>query len=707
MARSTRLLAASSLLAICAATTALPQDRGLSYTLYGTPGLLDMPAAIAAPDGRISATSSYFDGHLRNNFTFQVTPRLMGTFRYAGVQGYTLPGLPAPRDSERFYFDRSFDLRYQLAEEGEFVDWMPAVAVGLQDFLGTGQYSGEYIVATKTFGDSLRVTAGLGWGRLGSNNPIGAPFGERPALDFGEGGTVSFDQFFQGDAALFAGVEYAINDQWTFKAEYSSDAYTRESELGLIEVNSPVNVGVVYRPTDGIQVQAAYLYGSELAISGTVFLNPGNAPFGAGLDPAPVPVQVRGSDARAALSWDRTSLSDATLTDRIRRGFATEGLLLDGIEIGDRSVRVRYTNTRFRSEAQAMGRANRILTQLLPGSVERIVLEPQQSGIPMSAATFQRSDIEALENTAGASQAIRDRVAIGDAGGRDGLTPVPREDRFSWGVRPYLTFVLFDGDNPVQPDAGIELSAEYLITPNLVLSGAMRYRVTDFEEYQGDAGPQILHPVRTDGDQYALDGQPGIERLTLAYYDRPGPNLYSRVTVGYLEPMFGGVSGEILWAPVDRNYAVGAEVNYAVQRDFDQLLGFQDYDIVTGHASLYYDFQNGFQGQVDVGRYLAGDWGATFALDREFENGWRVGGYFTLTDVPFEDYGEGSFDKGIRVSIPLDYFIGTPSRRTFNNTLASLTRDGGARLQVDGRLYEQVRDGHLGDLDDSWGRFWR
>ena len=75
--------------------------------------------------------------------------------------------------------------------------------------------------------------------------------------------------------------------------------------------------------------------------------------------------------------------------------------------------------------------------------------------------------------------------------------------------------------------------------------------------------------------------------------------------------------------------------------------------------------------------------------------------------MPFDDFGEGSFDKGIRVTIPYDYFIGSPSRKDVSTTLRSLSRDGGARVEVDGRLYETVRQGHLADINDSWGRFWR
>ena len=170
--------------------------------------------------------------------------------------------------------------------------------------------------------------------------------------------------------------------------------------------------------------------------------------------------------------------------------------------------------------------------------------------------------------------------------------------------------------------------------------------------------------------------------------------------------MFGGVSGEMLWKPVNSRLALGVEVNYVRQRDFDQRFGFQDYDVVTGHVSAYYELGGGYIGQVDVGQYLAGDKGATFTLSREFENGWRVGGFFTLTDVTAEEFGEGSFDKGINLTIPLGWFLGQPSRQRISTTIRPVQRDGGARLNVPGRLFEQVREGHRESLSESWARVW-
>jgi hypothetical protein len=177
--------------------------------------------------------------------------------------------------------------------------------------------------------------------------------------------------------------------------------------------------------------------------------------------------------------------------------------------------------------------------------------------------------------------------------------------------------------------------------------------------------------------------------------------------VGYLERMFGGVSAEVMWKRVDRPFALGIELNYVKQRDFDQMFGFQDYSVLTGHVSGYYAFGGGYLAQLDVGRYLAGDMGATISIDREFGNGWKIGAFATLTDVPFEDFGEGSFDKGIKIEIPVAWIMGTPTRKTYKNILRPLSRDGGAKLELESRLYDVVREYHVDRLDAEWGKFWQ
>jgi hypothetical protein len=84
-----------------------------------------------------------------------------------------------------------------------------------------------------------------------------------------------------------------------------------------------------------------------------------------------------------------------------------------------------------------------------------------------------------------------------------------------------------------------------------------------------------------------------------------------------------------------------------------------------------------------------------------------VGAFATLTDVPFDEFGEGSFDKGIRFSVPVDWLTGSASQGGYGTTIRPVLRDGGARLDVRNRLYGVVRDSHTTELEDRWGKFWR
>ncbi len=679
-----------SLFATTVASAGLAQET--TYTLLGTPGLIEMPSARSAPDAEVAANISYWRLQQKSNFTFQVTPRLTGTFRYSGISERGGPGTDGT-------FDRSFDLKYRIIDEGTYV---PAVAIGLQDFLGTGLLSGEYIVATKAVTPSIDVTAGIGWGRLGTNDPFGTPFGERPARDFGKGGEIEANQFFKGDAAFFGGIDYRVSEKLSFQAEYSSDAYDRETRNGSLAVNAPVNIGVTYRPRPGIALNAAYLYGSEFAGGLTVYLNPKSREAPSGLETAPLPIYP--STSPAAASWDLPN------DDSLRAVLAADGIRLLGTDISGSTARIRYTNTKYRSEAQAMGRAARILTGQLPASITTFVMEPARNGVVLSATTLDRATLENLENRADAASMLQVASVTAEAGTNIGLSSVPpAEPRFKWGIAPYLAVVVFNGDAPIQADVGLDFTGQYEIRPNLLLSGSIRQSALGEREIADIfENPNDYPNVRTDSRFYGVDGKPVLSNLTLTHYSRLGSNLYGRASVGYFESMYGGAAAEVLWKPVDSRLAVGAEVVYAVQRDYDMGLGFRDFDTVTTHASVYYDFENGFHGQIDVGQYLAGDKGATFTLNREFDNGWKVGGYFSLTDMSFDDFGEGSFDKGIRISVPTDFFLGKPTRRTVDTNLSSLTRDGGARVSMDGRLYDTVEAGHIaGGLGDTWGRFWR
>ena len=224
-----------------------------------------MPSAEAQPDGQVSASYSQFGNTQRRNFTFQFLPRLSATLRYS-----TINDCGRADDPDYNLFDRSLDLQFQLLKEK---GWLPAVALGFRDVLGTGIYSGEYLVATKTVAQDFTLTAGLGWGRLASVGGVENPFCAiadsfcTRENDFGEGGKPTFDAMFHGEEmGFFGGVEWRTPiDKLTLKAEISSDAYTREQQgpNASFKRKSPLNFGAEYRLREGITLGGYYMYGDD------------------------------------------------------------------------------------------------------------------------------------------------------------------------------------------------------------------------------------------------------------------------------------------------------------------------------------------------------------------------------------------------------------------------------------------------------------
>lgn len=698
----TRLLA---LLALGTALSGLPAAAEMpkSLNLNGATGLIDMPSGEAQEDARFTFSTALIGPITRSTISFQITERLSASFRFQVWRDWD-----TIISGDDKFEDRSFDLRYQILKEGAYV---PALTIGLQDFTGEGNFSSEYLAATKNFGERLKVTAGLGWGRMGSYGGIGAPFGDRPALPQSDWGTPNVDQWFRGDAAPFAGLEYKIGDYWTFKAEYSSDDYTLEDdERGLIERDSPFNFGFEYQRGPNMRYGLYSMYGKEVAFAFHLILDPKTRATGGVMGAAPVAVKARPARAADPEAYDGGWVTQADAGPLLRKNLAkrlaSDGIAIENLSYTATTAQIRIRSNRLDAGAQAIGRTARALSHVMPASVETFEIVPVVNGMGASKVTIRRSDLEELEYAADNGSLLRQRVTITDAGplpanavGDDGLYP-----KFRWSLKPALKL-----SEPLKGDVGLRLGASYDIRPGLVLSGAVYKRVLGNVDRDGEYSDSTLPHVRTDNSRYSKFADPGLEQLTLAWYARPATDVYSRVTLGYLERMHAGISGEVLWKPVDSRFALGAEVNYTKQRDTDGGFGFDeyDYDVMTGHLSAYYDFGNGYLGQLDVGKYLAGDVGATVSLDRVFANGWRVGAFATVTDVSAKEFGDGGFDKGIRFTIPLTWAMGTETRQTFGATLRTDTGDGGARVDVDGRLYESVREYHTQSLDPDWGRVWR
>lgn len=687
-----KLMTYAVCLAMAGQLAAQPAQLGLN----GMPGLLDMPTAQPPLADSLAGSFAYQDGAFATNFTYQLNDRLTFGARYIAFDQYLDPASAGVDGT----FARGFDLHYRLFDE---TDLRPAVAIGLRDMLSPARFGGEYIVASKRLGPDLTVTAGLGWGALATRGGFDNPLGRstRPLFDPSQpDGQFASDQWFAGDAALFGGLHYQITPKWGLIAEYSASAYPATALAPALANAQPYNLGLTYQMENGVELGLAALSGQSVALSGRFVINANDRPAMSGREAAPVPIKPRAPSAAPVVVGDLRPLVAALLQ--------AEGFELTALEVSDDAMRLRYLNPRYRAQPQAMGRIARLLTQIAPPQIATFVLEPQARGLPLAAVTIIRADLERLENQPDAAALLLASSTLAAAGPDAGLLAVPPQaGRLQWGFGPYF------GVNPsaggVALDAGLRLRGAYQISPQLALSGTIRASLRNQgRSARVDTAPDIPN-VRSDQRQYGVNGQPALQDLSLGYFGRVSDDIYSRVSIGYLEPMFGGVSAEALWKPYASPLALGAEVNWVAQRDRDMGFGFDDYgyDTVSGHLSAYYDWGNGYHSQLDVGRYLAGDWGAGLALDRVYGNGITVGAYVTRSEITPAAFGEGSYNKGVRISIPHDFFTGAASRDSYGVQVATTRGDGGARLAVDGRLYGVLRDAHQADLTKTWGRFWR
>ncbi|WP_417701840.1 YjbH domain-containing protein [Pseudophaeobacter sp.] len=682
-----------------------------SLNFYGSPGLLDTPSAEMLPDATYAVSYSLFGGQSRYNITFQALPWLSTSFRYNGIRNLNLFGFST-------YYDRGFDVRARLWKEGKY---LPEVTMGLQDFAGTGVYAAEYFVATKRFQTPalsrrsgpglLKISAGLGWGRLGSYGAIGNIGGQRPSfVGGGTGGQLSYDQWFRGDFAPFGGIEWQPNDRWSLKAEYSSDAYITETQVSdVFERKSSLNFGAEYQYSNRTRLGAYYLYGSEVGFTAQFQLNP-RQPMTPMVVPAAAPILPRSEWAVGENDWNQdwpqSSHQTTVFRDQAAEALKKDGLILEAIHFTGTEVELRYRNPRYQSEMQAVGRVARTMAATLPASVETFRITPVRNGVGLSTVTLRRSDLEALEFNPQASETILAVSAISDARplAEDAIFSNELYPAFSRSISPYTKPSYFDPSRPFRLDLGVDLTASYAPAPGWFIAGALRQRLAGNVKRSRKSNSVLPH-VRTDVAEYAQYGTT-LENLYVMRHWKPGRNLYARASAGLFETMYGGISGEVLWKPVNSKLALGIEANYVVQRDYDQRLGFRDYKTFTGHGSLYYELGHDYHLQLDAGRYLAGDYGGTLSLDREFNNGWVVGAFFTLTNVSAEDFGEGSFDKGFRFRIPLAWMLGKPNRRGYGLTIRPTQRDGGQRVSVPGRLYGSIRTAHRNRLQEQRARFW-
>jgi len=253
--------------------------------------------------------------------------------------------------------------------------------------------------------------------------------------------------------------------------------------------------------------------------------------------------------------------------------------------------------------------------------------------------------------------------------------------------------LLFDPNNPLAYQTFANIETSIGLPGGVKLKGAYAIDLMNNVEGMTRRNDSVLPHVRSDALLYLQQGKTGLAKLLLDKRGTWRPNLHYRGYAGVLETMYSGFGGEVLYTPFKSRFAFGASANWVKQRDYDRSFKHLDYSTSTAFLSAYWATPfNNYDLAVHAGKYLAKDVGATVELRRTFNNGWMVGLWATLTDVPFETFGEGSFDKGMYFRIPLGN-LGSNGRAAYTSRIRPIQRDGGARLEgYSGALWWNLRE---------------
>ena len=169
---------------------------------------------------------------------------------------------------------------------------------------------------------------------------------------------------------------------------------------------------------------------------------------------------------------------------------------------------------------------------------------------------------------------------------------------FSWNMSPALKHQIGGPEAFYLGQLWWRTDANIKFNRNLSLYTSFGLNIyNNFSEFSNPSYSSLPH-VRSDIQEYLSEGENNISMMKLEYMYSPMKDIFLRADLGLLEEMFGGLGGEILYRPFDRNYALGLSMHRVRQRGYEQRFSFRKYETTTGHLEFFYDFPNGISSQM-------------------------------------------------------------------------------------------------------------
>ncbi|BBM65873.1 WbfB protein [Vibrio alfacsensis] len=696
-----------------------PVTLRASQTDFGGVGLMQMPSGRMAPEGEFNIGVNINDDYHHYYTSLQLMPWLETTIRYTRVPDMLYNSNP-DYSGDNIYTDKGIDFKIRLLEESY---WLPETSIGVRDFGGTGLFDGEFIAATKRFGP-IDFTMGIGWGYIGQSGNITNPFCkasdkfcDRDGAYKGKGGSVDFERWFKGPASIYGGIEYQTPYQpLRLKLEYDANDYTGDFPYTRggkpMPQHTPWNVGVLYQLGDWGDAKLSYQRGDTLTFGFNLYTN-FNDMKAIWRDEPKQTVMARPSSENT--DWEQVA-------KKLR---SNAGYKQSTIEQIDGVVVVTGEQVKYRNREEALDRAARILANNTSEDVTTYRIVENRNGIELTSTDIDASQYKKVVNNDYIGANLNDATNVRDPEPEENATHLAtNKHRWNAGISPVLAQSIGGPEDFYLFNLGFNTDANAWLTDNLEVSGSIYFNLVDnYDKFNYvEQNPHISNfavpRVRTLFRAYVHDNPVRLNRLQLTWFEQPANNIYTQAYGGYLESMFAGVGGEVLYRPLNANWAIGLDANLISQRDPDSWFGTFDepyfyYDGYNAsnckpgqvHCQAYV-LDKGTTGQlagyympqwswledtlfkVSAGKFLGGDNGVRVEFSKQFKSGMIVGAFATITDLTTEEYGEGSYNKGFYVSIPFDVMTVKPSTSRGTVAWQPITRDGGQTLNRKYQLFD-------------------
>ena len=650
----------------------LPRYNSPSTNLTGLIGHNTIPSARMSEVGTARIGASTSDPYVHYYMGLQLTKPLYINLR----QTAEVSSLNASAD--RLYPGIDFKLR--LYEE---TATRPAIAIGADSAFGHKRMGSEYITLSKRI-NNFDITGGVAWGRLGSAGHIKNPLRSLSShfdqkTNYNSEQPRNIDDWFTGeDIGLFGGIEYFTPIKgFSLKADYGANDYIGEQAIDGFDTPDPWSIGLNYKPWKYTDIAAGIIGGKKVMARLTM--------QGSILD---WPEYSYGKNDKFLSNLDNTATSQPNIN--LSADYPT---------------------------SLQIGRVARSLTKKTDDTQNHLTIHLQHKGLKGPSVKLIKHDIErALKKSQTSPEEIWHNTTI--------LTEkIINKEKFifkklfglSNKQRSYAYRLILDNKVGLsEEDTGglyrssALIEGEKQLLFGLFMGSSIRINLANNLSRLQDYRSINNKVIRSDEDKFA-SRRVSIDRLYSSFLHSLKSDTHIALSGGYLEEMFAGYGGEILYRPFGKTYAIGAEGWQVYKRDTDTTWnkGLLTEHYNTGHINLYYETPNtNITNYLKIGRYISGDFGATYGIENTFDNKAKLSGFITATNQADTDmFGDTThLYGGVSFSIPLGSIPFIPSGSEVRVSSVPLARDSGQTLDKPLPLYEVTEPISYRQLHHSWNQ---